>query len=97
MKWAWSATETSMSLAVASIDIYYLGNKGADLTARMRRVIRAFLVRICHKQIVSGHGSFDVDVHGKDLSFKHNVIYSSNLNRVTQNIFIMQQHEITAS
>ena len=39
--------------------LYYLGseNKGADQTARMRKLIRTFVVRIWHKQVFSWHGS----------------------------------------
>ena len=39
--------------------LYYLGreNKDADQTARMRRLICAFVVRIWHKQVLSWRGS----------------------------------------
>ena len=58
-----SATETSWGLE--SLDIASRGiilssrrNKGVGQTARMRRLICAFVVRIWQKQVFSWHGSY---------------------------------------
>ena len=40
-----------------------MNNKGADQTARMRRLICAFDVRIWHKQVFSGHGAYEETDH----------------------------------
>ena len=56
-KQACSADETSYGLeilAIASMRYYTIqaaNNKGADQTARMRRLIFFFVVRISHKQV----------------------------------------------
>ena len=57
------ATEASWRPEILDIKtrgIVYLGseNKGADQTARMRRLICAFVVRIGQKQIWSWRGSY---------------------------------------
>ena len=36
-----------------------MNNKSADQTARIRRLICAFVVRIWQKQVFSGRGSYD--------------------------------------
>ena len=56
--------ETSYSLEISAIESvrYYttqaMNNKGADQTARMRRLICTFVVRIWQKQIFSWCGSY---------------------------------------
>ena len=61
---ACSATETTQRLEISDIEIKDIilsrqrTNKGADQTARMRRLICAFVVRIWHKQVFSWHDSF---------------------------------------
>ena len=54
LKPACSATETSKSLEILGIDtIRAANNKDADQTARMHRLICAFVVRIWQKQVFS--------------------------------------------
>ena len=57
----WLATAQPQKLEISDIKLevlYYPGseNNGADHTARMRRLICAFVVRIWHKQVFSWRG-----------------------------------------
>ena len=55
LKPACSATETSLGLEISAIasSRATANNKGANQTARLRRLICAFVVRIWQKQILS--------------------------------------------
>ena len=64
LKLACSATGASQKLDILDIEtksiIQAANNKGADKTARMHRLICAFAVRICHKQVSSRRGSYSI-------------------------------------
>ena len=48
-----------------------MNNKGADQTAQMRRLICAFVVRICHKQFFSWHDLYWTHICSRTLSHQH--------------------------
>ena len=83
LKPACSASEPSESLEI-SIEklevLYYLGSEqqGADQTARMRRLIFAFVVRTGIKQVFSSRGSYAVCTHYEYL--QHIFLWKTNKN-----------------
>ena len=70
-----------------------MNNKGADQTARMRRLICAFVVRIWHEQVFSWGGSYHVWYLGYDISKVNNEFCHSYLNWFNRNFccdFVIQ-------
>ena len=61
----WS--ESSLcALCVATVPmLLHADSEYSDQTARMRRLICVFVVRICHKQVFSWRGSFIIPRHTK--------------------------------
>ena len=49
--------------------IYAAKDKGADQTARMRRLICAFVVRICHKHVFPWRGSYYYEMKMNNFSW----------------------------